>query len=166
MGTGKSALGRKLAEVENLRFLDSDEVIARGAGKPVAQIFAEDGEEEFRRREREFIERGHPSRGCVVALGGGLIVQPGMIEALRARGILVCLFASPETILQRTRGNPSRPLLNVADPAQRIRELLAERDAYYQRAGTCIHTDGRSLGDLLSHLARIYRRESRNYPSK
>jgi shikimate kinase len=57
-------------------------------------------------------------------------------------------------------------LLNVADPAQRIRELLAERDAYYQRAGTCIHTDGRSLGDLLSHLDRIYRRESRNYPSK
>jgi shikimate kinase len=57
-------------------------------------------------------------------------------------------------------------LLNVPDPAQRIRELLAERDAYYQRAGTCIHTDGRSLGDLLAHLDRIYRRESRNYPPK
>jgi shikimate kinase len=166
MGTGKSALGRKLAELKNMRFLDSDDVIARGAGKPIAQIFADEGEAEFRRREREFIERGHPLRGCVVALGGGLVTQPGIIESLRARGVLVCLSASPETILQRTRGNPSRPLLNVPDPAARIGELLAEREAYYRRAGTCIHTDGRSLSDLLAHLDRIYHREARNYPLK
>jgi shikimate kinase len=165
MGTGKSALGRKLAEAKKMRFLDSDEVIARAAGKPVAQIFAEEGEEEFRRRERQFIERGHPLRGCVVALGGGLVTQPGLIEALRARGVLVCLVASPEAILQRTRGNPSRPLLNVPDPAARIRELLAQREVFYQRAGTCIMTDGRTLGDLLAHLERIYRREARHYPA-
>ena len=166
MGTGKSALGRKLAEIKNMRFLDSDEVIARGAGKPVAQIFAEEGEVEFRRREREFIEQGHPSRGCVVALGGGLVCQPGMIEAIRERGVLVCLFASPETILQRTRGNSSRPLLNVPDPAARIKELLAERNPYYLRAGTCIMTDGRALGELLAHLERIYQREARHYTAK
>ncbi len=165
MGTGKSALGRRLAEIRGLRFLDSDDVIARNAGKPVAQIFTEDGELEFRRLEREFIERGHPPRGCVVALGGGLIAQPGMIETLRARGVLVCLCASAETILQRTRGNAARPLLNVPDPAARIRELLAEREPFYQRAGTCITTDHRSLGDLLSHLERIYKRESKNYPA-
>jgi len=166
MGTGKSALGRKLAEMKNLRFIDSDDVIARGQGKSVTQIFAEQGEAEFRRLEREFVERGHPERGCVVALGGGLVTQPGLIEMLRAKGVLVCLFASPETIHQRTRGNPSRPLLNVADPEARIRELLAERDPHYQRAGTCIMTDGRSLGDLLAHLDRIYRREARHYPAK
>ncbi len=166
MGTGKSALGRKLAEMKNLRFIDSDDVIARGANKPIAQIFAEEGEAEFRRMEREFIEHGHPARGCVVALGGGLVTQPGMIEALRARGVLVCLIASPETILQRTRNNPSRPLLNVPDPEARIRELLAAREPFYQRAGTCIMTDGRSLGDLIAHLDRIYHREARNYPAK
>lgn len=166
MGTGKSALGRKLAELQGLRFFDADDVIARGVGKPIAQIFSENGEEEFRRLEREFIERGHPTRGCVVALGGGAVVQPGMIETLRAKGVLVCLCASPETILQRTRGNSARPLLNVADPAARIRELLAEREPFYQRAGTCIMTDGRSPGDLLSHLERIYKREAKNYPAK
>jgi len=166
MGTGKTALGRKLAELKGLRFIDSDDIIARGAGKPIAQIFAEEGEAEFRRMEREFIEGGHPARGCVVALGGGVVAQPGMIEALRAQGVLVCLLASPETILQRTRNNPSRPLLNVPDPAARIRELLAEREPYYQRAGTCIMTDGRSMTDLLAHLERIYHREARNYPAK
>jgi shikimate kinase len=164
MGTGKSLLGRRLAEMKRMRFLDSDEVIAREAGKPVAQIFTEEGEEEFRRLEREFVERGHPERGCVVALGGGLVTQPGLIETLRAKGVLMCLFASPETILQRTRNNPSRPLLNVPDPAARVHELLAERDKYYQRAGTCITTDGRTLSDLLAHLDRIYRREARHYP--
>ncbi len=166
MGTGKSVLGRKLAEMRGLRFFDADEVIARGAGKPVTQIFAEEGEAEFRRLEREFIERGHPSRGCVIALGGGAVAQPGIIETLRARGVLVSLAASVETILQRTKGNAARPLLNVSDPAARIRELMAEREPFYQRAGTCIMTDGRSLGDLLTHLDRIYKREAKNYPPK
>jgi shikimate kinase len=166
MGTGKSALGRKLAEMKGLRFIDSDDVIARGANKPIAQIFAEEGEGEFRRREREFAENGHPGHGCVVALGGGFVCQPGIIEILRAKGVLVCLIASPETILLRTRNNPSRPLLNVPDPAARVRELLAEREPYYQRAGTNIMTDGRSPGDLIAHLDRIYKRESRNYPIK
>jgi shikimate kinase len=164
MGTGKSALGRKLAEMKNLRFIDSDDIIGRAANKPIAQIFMDEGEEAFRKMERDFIESGHPARGCVVALGGGLVTQPGLIEALRAKGVLVCLFASPETIIHRTRNNAARPLLNVPDPAARIRELLAERDPFYQRAGTCIMTDGRSLGDLLGHLDRIYRRESRHYP--
>jgi shikimate kinase len=163
MGTGKSQLGRRLAEMRRMRFLDADEVIARGAGKPVAEIFAQDGEAEFRRMEREFVERGHPERGCVVALGGGAVTQPGLIETLREKGVLVCLFASAETILARTKNNPSRPLLNVPDPAARVRELLAERDPYYKRAGTGISTDGRSLGDLLTHLDKIYRREARNY---
>lgn len=166
MGTGKSALGRRLAELEHLRFIDSDDVISRTAGKPVAKIFAEEGEAEFRRREREFVESGHPPRGCVVALGGGLVTQPGMIEALRAKGVLVCLTASVESILKRTSGNRARPLLNVADPEARVRELLAEREPYYKRAGTCIMTDGRSLSDLLAHLDRIYRREAKNYPAK
>jgi shikimate kinase len=166
MGTGKSMLGRKLAEQKNMKFLDSDEAIARAVGKPVAKIFAEHGEAEFRRLEREFVERGHPDRGQVVALGGGLVTQPGVIELLRAKGVLVCLFASVETILQRTRGNSARPLLNVPDPAARVRELLAERDPYYRRAGTCIMTDGRSFNDLLAHLDRIYRREARAYPPK
>jgi shikimate kinase len=91
------------------------------------------------------------------------VTQPGIIETLREKGVLVCLFASVETILARTKNNPSRPLLNVPDPAARVRELLAERDPYYKRAGTNIATDGRGLGDLLTHLDKIYRREARNY---
>jgi shikimate kinase len=163
MGTGKSMLGRRLAEMKGMRFLDSDEVIARGAGKPVAQIFTEDGEAEFRRKEREFAEHGHPARGCVVALGGGMVAQPGIIEILREKGVLVALVASVETILARTKSNPSRPLLNVPDPEARVRELLAAREPFYQRAGTNISTDGRSAGDLLAHLDRIYRREARQF---
>jgi shikimate kinase len=88
-----------------------------------------------------------------------------MIEILREKGVLVCLMASVETIIQRTKNNPSRPLLNVPNPEARIRELLAEREPYYRRAGTCIMTDGRTTGDLLAHLERIYRREARHYSS-
>ncbi|MDP0495749.1 MAG: shikimate kinase [Verrucomicrobiota bacterium JB024] len=158
MGTGKTTVGRALARRLRLQFVDSDQVIEEQAGKPIPQIFAEEGEAHFRALERAFIESGHPAHGCVVACGGGLVTQPGMAEALKARGVVVCLFASPQTILKRTSANANRPLLNVPDPEARIRELLAQREPAYLRAGTCIYTDQRPLADVVAHLERFYRR--------
>src|SRR4051812_7704562 len=78
MGTGKSTVGRQVARQLGFQFLDSDHEIERLQGKPVARIFAEEGEAKFRTLEREFIERGHPADRCIVACGGGLVVPPGM----------------------------------------------------------------------------------------
>jgi shikimate kinase len=163
MGTGKTTVGRAVAQKLGFQLLDSDQEIERQRQRPIAQIFAEEGEAAFRRLEREFIEGGHPDRRQVVACGGGLIVPPGMLELLQARGVVMCLHASLETILRRTQGNRNRPLLNVDDPEVRIRALYARREAVYKRAGTTILTDGRQLGEIVSHVLRAYRREAADW---
>jgi len=161
MGVGKSAVGRALARALRMTFIDSDWAIEQEARMPIARIFETRGEAEFRRMERSFIESGHPEEGVVVSCGGGLPVQPGMSELLKERGIVICLFASPETILRRTVGNPKRPLLNVENPEQRIRELMEEREPVYLHAGIGISTESRGIAEVVKSIVRIYRREAR-----
>lgn len=163
MGTGKTTVGRAVAMRLGFQALDSDYEIERRMGRTVAQIFARDGEAAFRAMERKFIESGHPDRGVVVACGGGLVVQPGMLELLQSKGVVICLHATPETILQRTAPTRVRPLLEVGDPEARIRQLFAEREAAYRRAGTVILTDFRPLHDVVMHVLRSYRREAHDW---
>lgn len=163
MGTGKTTVGRALAQQMHFQLLDSDAEIERQQGKPIPEIFATQGEPAFRAMEREFIEHGHPSEKCIVACGGGLVIQPGMLELLKTKGVIVCLHASVETILRRTQGSKHRPLLNVDDPLERIRTLYAQREPIYRRSGTVILTDGRPLTDIVAHAIRIYRREAADF---
>lgn len=160
MGTGKSTVGRLVARQMGFEFVDSDHEIERRQGRPVSQIFAEQGEPAFRALEREFIEQGHPARRCVVSCGGGLIVPPGMLELLRGRGVVICLHAPIETILQRTMHATHRPLLAVENPEQRLRELFAQREALYRRAGTMVLTDKRPMREIAAHVLRLYRQEA------
>lgn len=163
MGTGKTTVGRAVAQRMGFQLLDSDVEIERKAGKPIPEIFATQGEPAFRAMEREFIEHGHPAEKCIVACGGGLVVQPGMLELLQSKGIVMCLHASVETILKRTHGSKHRPLLNVENPLERIQTLYAQREPVYRRAGTVILTDGRPLIDIVAHVMRSYRREAAEF---
>jgi shikimate kinase len=157
MGVGKSAIGRRIARELGYKFLDSDDCIEQQVGRKIPAIFAAEGEARFRAYEREFIDCGHPAEGCVVSCGGGLVVPEGMSALLKSKGIVVCLFASVESILERTSRNKNRPLLNVEDPEARIRQLLAEREPIYMNAGTCISTEGRTIPEVVQHLLRTYR---------
>lgn len=160
MGTGKSTVGRAVAHRLGFTLLDSDHEIERGQAKTIPEIFAQDGEPAFRQLERAFIEQGHPDRRTVVACGGGLIVQPGMLELLRTKGVLVCLHASVETILARTARHRNRPLLEVENPEERIRTLYAAREAIYRQSGTMVLTDARPLADIVTHVVRVWRRDA------
>lgn len=163
MGTGKTTVGRAVAARLGYEFLDADHEIERLRGKSVSEIFAQEGEPAFRRYEREFIEHGHPATSQIVACGGGLIVGEGMLELVQARGVLVCLHASLETILKRTASSRARPLLEVDDPMERIRTLYAQREPIYRRAGTMILTEGRLIPEIVSHVLRVYQREARDF---
>jgi len=163
MGTGKTTVGRAVAQRLNFACVDSDYEIERATGRTVAEIFAHDGEAAFRRMEREFVERGHPATRTVVACGGGLVVQPGLRDELRRRGVVICLHASLETILARAVRQNNRPLLNVPDPAERLRTLYAEREAIYRSAGTLILTDSRPLREVVAHAIRIWHREAEEF---
>jgi shikimate kinase len=167
MGTGKTTVGRVVAHRIGFKCVDSDHEIERRAGKPVSEIFASTGEESFRVLEREFIETGHAAERLVVACGGGLVVQPGMLGLLATKGIVVCLHASIDTILARTgRHGKTRPLLDVEDPNARARALYAEREAVYRSAGTVILTDSRPLSEIAAHVVRVWRRESEDFARK
>ena len=159
MGTGKTTIGRIVAHRMGFALLDSDHEIERKQGRSIPQIFASDGEPAFRKMESEFVHGGHPRTRTVVACGGGLVVQPGILETLRGAGVVICLHASLETILRRTQGNRNRPLLDVDDPRERIRTLYAAREPIYNQAGTVILTDGRAMLDIVQHVLRAYRRE-------
>jgi shikimate kinase len=167
MGTGKTTVGRAVAHRIGFKCVDSDHEIERKAGKPIARIFGEDGEASFRMQERQFIETGHASQKVVVACGGGLVVQPGLLQTLANKGVVVCLHASIETILARTgRHGETRPLLDVEDPDARARALYAEREPIYRSAGTVILTDSRPLSEIAGHVVRVWRRESASFARK
>lgn len=164
MGTGKSTVGRQVARQLDFQLLDSDREIERTQGKPVSRIFAEEGEAHFRALEREFIEHGHPASRCIVACGGGLVVPPGMLELLRSRGVIVCLHAPIETILKRTMHTSHRPLLQVDNREQRLRELYAQREEIYRRTGTMVLTEHRPMREITAHVLRVYRQEAGHFP--
>ncbi len=163
MGTGKTTIGRAVAQRLGFALVDSDQEIERQQGRTIAEIFAAEGEGAFRTMERVFIEGGHAATRAVVSCGGGLVVQPGMLEALKARGVVICLHASIETILARTARHRHRPLLNVEDPDVRVRALYAEREPVYKRSGTVILTDARPLNDIVVHVMRAWRREAGDF---
>ena len=163
MGTGKTSVSRIVAARLQHRWLDSDHEIERIKGKAVADIFANEGEAAFRAMEREFIVNGHPTERTVVACGGGRVVQPGLLAELQKRGVVICLHATVETILRRTAHSRARPLLNVEDPEQRVRELYAVRDPIYRNAGSVILTDNRPQLEVVQHVLRVYLRDARDF---
>jgi shikimate kinase len=160
MGTGKTTVGRAVAQKIGFHALDSDHEIERQQGKIIADIFAQDGEPAFRAMEREFIEHGHPTERTLVACGGGLVVQPGLLALLKSKGVVVCLHASIETILERTARHRTRPLLDVDNPEERVRTLYAAREPIYKQSGTVILTDSRPLHDIVAHVMRAWRRDA------
>ena len=157
MGTGKSAVGWHLAQKLGLWLVDSDREIVRREGRSIVEIFCKEGELAFREMERSFVEGGHAESGLVVSCGGGLVMREGMMDALKKRGVVVCLHASAETILERTQGRKHRPLLNTENPLEKIRELLALREPVYRQAHGIVLTGGRPMPEVVDHVLRVYR---------
>ncbi len=143
MGTGKSAVGRRVAARLGRPFVDMDAEIEKRAGRTIAAIFAEDGEPAFRALERALARELASRSGLVVAAGGGAVLDPRNVADFMRAGLLVCLDARPEVILARLAGERHRPLLETADREQRLRELLARRAACY--AALPVHVDTSDL---------------------
>ncbi|EDY81694.1 shikimate kinase [Verrucomicrobiia bacterium DG1235] len=153
-------MGRQVAQRMGLDFMDSDHAIEAAEGKSIPEIFEAVGEPAFREMERAFVEGGHASEGCLVSCGGGLAVQPGMMDFLKSRGLVFSLMATAQGIYERTRHNSNRPLLQVEDPLAEIERMLAVRDPIYRQANCCILTEGRSIGEVVGHVCRTYKVEA------
>ena len=155
MGTGKSAVGRLLAERLKRPFLDLDRRIEARAGRPVARIFTEEGEAGFRQREAEAVKEVSALQEHVIATGGGVMLSEENVERLKRSGKLICLTARPEVILQRTLATlPSRPLLSGGEPRERIDQLLKLRAPYYARADLTVDTSNRSVEEVVEEILK------------
>jgi shikimate kinase len=165
MATGKSCVGRCVAYRLSFDFLDTDAEIERRAGKAISEIFAVEGEASFRAYERQLVIDLAPRSGLVVATGGGLAVDPRNLADLKTNGLVICLWASAETIWQRARRHGHRPLLQATDPAGRIRELLEKRIPYYRQADALISTERRSVKQVSEQVLHQWRLVARPTPS-
>ncbi|MDO8749876.1 MAG: 3-dehydroquinate synthase [Dehalococcoidia bacterium] len=167
-GTGKSRVGRAVAQLLGWEFVDTDAEVVRRAGKPISRIFRDEGEDAFRRMEREALQQAvSGGQRRVVATGAGAIMNSVSLDIMDKSGFLVCLEARPETIYQRLRqGQEStdeleiRPLLQGTDPLTRIRQLKAERQPAYAQARWTVHTDALSVEEVAQEVARAWRRAS------
>ncbi|MCJ7670374.1 MAG: shikimate kinase, partial [Dehalococcoidia bacterium] len=163
-GTGKSLVAEEVARRLNWDFLDTDGEIVKQTGKPIAEIFRQDGEGKFRELERETIGKACQQRQAVISIGGGAIVDPQNYELLTKTGLIVCLEAKPETIYERLFHEAAcspetevRPLLATDNPLERIRQLKASRQPYYAKVDWTIHTDGLSISEVAEEVIRASR---------
>ncbi len=152
MGTGKTTVGRLVAQLLQRPFVDSDNLIVFRAGKSIARLFAEEGEERFRSLEREVCRELAGQEGLVIATGGGALLDEQNRHALGQTGMLVCLLASTECIRNRLAHESGRPLFNGAWEA-----LYAERLASYESMPQQLTTDGRAPQDVAQEVVRLWR---------
>ncbi len=146
MGAGKSAVGRQLARMLHVAFMDSDEEIEARTGVDIPFIFEKEGEEGFRRREAKVIEDLTRMDGLVLATGGGAVIDPKSRSNLGARGFVIYLMTSVDQQLARTRRGRERPLLDSEDPRSTLENLLTAREPMYlEIADLTVNTDGRRV---------------------
>jgi shikimate kinase len=157
MGTGKSSVGQLVAAQLHFRFVDTDELVEARVGKTISAIFAEEGELQFREHERAVVEELRNFHRAVIATGGGLVTQETNLASLKTHALVVCLWASAETILERVSHQSHRPLLQTPEPLARIRQLLAEREPFYRSADVLVSTELRSVKEVVQHVIHQFR---------
>ena len=155
MGAGKSAVGRQLAARLGREFVDADHEIQARTGVSIPVIFEVEGEVGFRRREESVIDELSARDGIVLATGGGAPVSALTRERLKQRGLTIYLHARAHDLWLRTRNDRNRPLLQCADPKQRLEDLLQARDPFYREVADLIVETGKPsvsrLVDALLH---------------
>ena len=152
-GSGKTTVGRQLARRLQLPFSDSDHVIEARLGCPIRQFFEREGEDSFRDVEAAVIDDLTLQFAGVLSTGGGAVLRPANRQHLRERGQVVYLRSSPDELFRRLRHDRSRPLLQVADPLQRLRDLYCVRDPLYRETANFVVETGRpSVATLVNMI--------------
>ena len=163
-GSGKTEVGKHVAQRLGWRFVDTDDEIARAVGKSIEAIFSEMGESHFRKLERECLAEVASGECQVISTGGGIIMDEQNRQTMAQNGAIVCLEARPATILERLsaerdsgRGPVVRPMLEASDPPERIRALKAERQSNYALADWTVHTDHLTPTEVAAEVERSWR---------
>ncbi len=152
MGTGKSSVGKKLANCLSFDYLDTDSIIVEKAGLSIADIFQKYGEEYFRNLEKDVIRDLASKERHVISVGGGAVVNSGNLSLLKKCGLVLCLKASPEKIALRLKDDSSRPVLSGDNGIKNINHILKKRERYYVKADECIDTSDKRVDEVVEEI--------------
>ncbi len=149
MGSGKSSIGRRLARIYSMPFVDADREIEKAGGADICYLFARYGEQDFRRVEERIMDRLLNGKKCILASGGGAFMSERTRKTVAQKAVSVFLDADVETIVRHTAGRTHRPLLNVDNPTEVIRTLLKTRRPFYEQADIRVSYKEETMGQLL-----------------
>ena len=159
MGTGKTTIAKALASALKKRYVNTDDVIESRERKSINDIFKEKGEAYFRKVEKEVIKDVSREVDQVIDAGGGVVLDPENMENLKRDGTVICLWADPDTIWERTKKYDHRPLLNVEDPKKRVMDLLEHRRPFYERADFHVDSTSGDVEKIVEEIKRIIDRK-------
>lgn len=155
MGTGKTTIATQVANRLKMKYVSTDSLIEKREKRTINEIFTDSGEEYFRDIESDVIRQVSSESGMVVDTGGGVVLREENMANLKSGGIVICLSAAPETILERTKKYKHRPLLNVDDPKRKIMDLLSKREVFYARADHSIDTGSLTVRQVVDEIVKI-----------
>jgi len=155
MGSGKTTIATKLAHRLKMRYISTDELIEKREKRTINEIFTRSGESYFRDVESDIVKEAAQLEGVVIDAGGGVVLREENMANFKSGGVVICLTASEETIMERTKKYKHRPLLNVEDPKLKIRELLKKRSPLYAKADHCIDTGELTINQVVEKVVSI-----------
>ena len=159
-GSGKTTVGRLVAEALGAPVIDIDGLLVREMGMPISQIFGMVGEARFREMERDAVKTARAREPCVIVPGGGWAAQPGELEAAKPTSLIVYLQCQPATAVKRSEQGEVRPLLAGVDPLQRMRGLLQDREPFYLLAHHRVAVDTAGPEAIASGVVELARRHA------
>jgi len=159
MGTGKSTVAIALADQMNKKFVDMDSLIEKKEGKPITDIFNDEGEFYFRKVEREILIEIMKRNDLVIATGGGSLLDDENYQLARKNSTIILLYANPEVIFNRLKDESSRPLLSEENKLDRIMSLMKQRKEKYNRFEHCVDTSNLTVAQVVDEILKIYRRK-------
>lgn len=155
MGSGKSSVGRVLAQRLGYPFVDLDSEIVSTAGRSINDLFAQDGEQAFRSLESACLKRVLGGGRTVVATGGGVVISDENRCSMRSQGVVVNLVVSLPQVLERLHGASDRPLFAGGNAPNSVKLLMDAREQFYADADIRIDTDGKSVEDVAAEILRF-----------
>lgn len=163
MGTGKTTVGKRLAQRLNMVFEDIDDNVEKVTGFTIKELFDKYGERRFRSEEAAAVRRIIRQDNQVIATGGGVVLNPENISALKENGLIFCLEARPEVIYERVKHKHTRPLLDQDNLMDTINRLLGERRDLYKNAHFTIDTSQNNAENVVEEIIQLYTKEVKNH---
>ncbi len=153
MGAGKTTVSRELSKITGMKEIDMDAYIVEKEGMSIADMFAQFGEEYFRKKETESLIEIMKNKNCIVSCGGGVVVKDENVEHMKDGGTVVLLTATPETTLERVKHSTDRPILNGNMNVEFITELMNKRkERYFAVADVIVATDNKAISEICAEI--------------